>query len=236
MNKRSLKERAKRIIEQLDPDGIKQNALPRPVIIEFTGSPDSGKTTVIDALDPFFRRLGFQVKRPQEGAEVIRHVPRSDHEYNIRTGIYQLGQVIDASYDRQIDLFILDRGLYDVSCWMEYWVQKGQLSRSKANAYRSFFSDPKWLSKIDICFFVICDPQEALRRNEKAIPLDEFGETTNPESIRSLVEITKKTYEYWKTQGAPVVLVDTTNRSPKEVASEILNETLKVLEKRFNIN
>lgn len=143
--------------------------------------------------------------------------------------------VIDAAWDRQIDLFILDRGLYDASLWMEYWLQKGQLTKAKASAYRDFFSDPKWLAKIDICFFIICDPQEAIRRNEEAIPLDEFGETTNPESIKSLVNITRKIYDYWRSKGAPVVLIDTTSKTPKEIASDILDITLEMLERRFNI-
>ena len=235
MDAANLKDRAKRILEYLDPEGVKSRALPRPVIIEFTGSPDAGKTTIIDALDPFFRRLGFRVMRPQEGAEVIRHVPRSDYEYNIRTGVYQLGLVMDGSYDRFTDLFILDRGLYDLSCWMEYWARKGQIDRDKANFYRKFFGDPKWLSKIDICFFVVCEPEEAIKRNQLAIPLDEFGETTNPESVKALVDITRKTYAYWHARGAPVVMVDTTNVAPKEVAAEIIDKTLEMLEIRFDL-
>ncbi|OHA49123.1 MAG: hypothetical protein A2991_04150 [Candidatus Terrybacteria bacterium RIFCSPLOWO2_01_FULL_58_14] len=228
-----LTERARRIRELLDPQGIKHAALPRPVILEFTGSPDAGKTTLIDIFDPFFRRLDFQVERPQEGAEVVRHIPRTGPEYNVRTGIYQLGLVLDAMHDRRTDLLILDRGLYDPWCWMEYWVRKGKIDQPTARAYQRFFTDPRWRSAVDICFFTVCDPEEAIRRNSKALPEDVLGETTNPESIRLLVDIAREAHRFWQRRGAPVVLVDTTGVEPRQVAAMLLDRTLAMLEERL---
>ena len=46
----------------------KLSKLTTPVIIEFSGSPKSGKTTNIDIIDHFFRRSNFKVWAPTEGA------------------------------------------------------------------------------------------------------------------------------------------------------------------------
>ena len=54
--------------------------LPRPFMIELTGSPSSGKTTTITEMYNFLRPLGFKVWRPQEGAEWIQHIPRTTPE------------------------------------------------------------------------------------------------------------------------------------------------------------
>ena len=72
--------------------------LPRPFMIELTGSPSAGKTTIIKSLDDFLRDQGLRVLRPQEGAEVIRHIPRTTPIYNIATGLYALNKLVEESY------------------------------------------------------------------------------------------------------------------------------------------
>ncbi|MCH8146434.1 MAG: hypothetical protein IH987_00350 [Planctomycetes bacterium] len=235
MDKPTLKERARNIAHHLDPDGIKQRKLPRPIILEFTGPPDTGKTTVIDAFDTFFRRVGFLVQRPQEGAEVIRHIPRDDPKYNIATGIYQLDLILKAERDRVFDLFLFDRALYDSFSWMQYWLQKGKLSEEEARAYQRFFTDPRWRKSIDVAYYLICDPEEAIRRNLQGVPIDEFGGTTNPESLKLLTDIVTGSYEHWKAREAPVTLLDTTHLSQREVASDLLEKTITLLERRFDV-
>lgn len=232
----TLKERARRIAHELDPEGIKHRLLPKPIIIEFTGPPDSGKTTAIDAADTFFRRVDFRVQRPQEGAEVIRYIPRSDPKYNINTGIYQLGLVLSAEQDRVFDLFLLDRALYDPYCWMEYWLLKGEITVEEARSYQNFFTDPRWRESIDICFFLTCDPDEAIRRNLAGVPMDEHGTTTSPEALKNLLDIAVGAYEHWRDQGARVELLDTTRMTKKEVASTVIERTIDLLEARFDIS
>src|SRR3989338_10083226 len=94
------------------------NVLPRPFFIEITGTPSAGKTTTIKELDKFFRRMGFRVLCPQEGAEVIRHIERTTPLYNIRTGLYALQILIDLSHGHQYDIVIFDRCIFYSFCWM----------------------------------------------------------------------------------------------------------------------
>jgi len=227
----TLKERALRVREH----AAFNQELHRPIIVEFTGSPDAGKTTAIEAVRNFFRRLGYAVQKPQEGAEIYHFVPRTDPEFNIRTGIYQMSLVIDAKYDRNTDLVILDRGLYDPYYWMSYWHRKGKLDEAKTRFYQEFFTDEKWRVNIDACFFMTCEAQEVVRRNEVAIPLDDLGETTNPESVRTLVDLARDTYIHWERKGAPVHLLDTTHLSTKEANSYCIERALQIFEKRFAV-
>ena len=43
-------------------------ALDHPLFVEFAGTPKSGKSTCIDTVSHFFRRLGYNVLAPTEGA------------------------------------------------------------------------------------------------------------------------------------------------------------------------
>jgi len=113
--------------------------LRRPFHIEFTGSPSAGKTTTITELDKFFRRQGFRVLRPQEGAEVIRHIERTTPIYNVRTGIYALNLLLDSGHTNSYDIIIFDRCIFDAYVWMEYWFEKNKISEEEKNILQHFF-------------------------------------------------------------------------------------------------
>jgi hypothetical protein len=59
----TLRERANNL-----RDAITERARHRPTFIEFSGSPKSGKSSCIDIVAHFFRRLNFSVLAPTEGA------------------------------------------------------------------------------------------------------------------------------------------------------------------------
>lgn len=128
--------RAERVLQYLNVDHrYGEVYLPRPFFVEFTGSPDSGKTTTIDELYKFFKTLKFRVLRPQEGAEVIQHIPRTTPEYNIRTADYARTQLMDLSRGHLYDLVLFDRCVFDAYCWMMYWEAKGQLTPDEVKLY-----------------------------------------------------------------------------------------------------
>lgn len=150
-NENLFEEKAKKILEYLKSDlRYDEQFLPRPFFLEFTGSPSSGKTTTITELDKFLRRHGFRVLRPQEGAEVIRHIPRTTPLYNIRTGLYALNKLIDESYGHLYDVIIFDRCVFDAYCWMMYWEEKNKLTKEEKELAQSFFLSRFWMEKIDI--------------------------------------------------------------------------------------
>jgi putative protein kinase ArgK-like GTPase of G3E family len=61
-NTAGLEEKAKSLKAKLTPGSF------NPFVIEFAGSPKSGKSTNIEILVHFFKRMGFKVWAPVEGA------------------------------------------------------------------------------------------------------------------------------------------------------------------------
>ena len=208
------------------------NFLPRPFILEFTGSPSGGKSTTISELDKFLRHQGFRVLKPQEGAEVIRHISRQTPLYNIRTGLYALNILIDQSLGHLYDVIIFERCLFDVYCWMIYWLEKKMLSAKEKDLIQSFFLSRFWVDKIDSVYFMICDPEVAMKREQRISLSQKLGETTNPATIKNLIERYKSAYEILSPEYKQLHLIDTTHIDEQVMIDTIAQEILNFFEKK----
>ena len=93
--------------------------LRRPFVIEFTGTPKSGKTTCVDTIAKFFRRNGVPVSLVTERASVCPIRDKNDIRFNLWTLSTSLAQLIEA-IDEPRRVVILDRGLFDSLVWMNY--------------------------------------------------------------------------------------------------------------------
>ena len=226
-------DQAKKLHTYLKTD-IRHNPvfLPRPFFLEFTGSPSAGKTTTIKELDKLFRRLGFRVLCPQEGAEVVRHIGRETPLYNLSTGIYALKLLIDLSSGHQYDIVIFDRCVFDVFCWMMYWEGKEKLSESEKILIQSFFLSRFWMDKIDVAYFMISDPKTAMERELRIALSTKLGETTNPKTIETLVRRYKTAYKELSPRYPQLQLLDTTNLDEQTMVRQIAENVLNILENK----
>ena len=228
-----FEEKARQILSYLKSEvRYDEKFLPRPFFLEFTGSPSAGKTTTITELDKFFRRQGFRVLRPQEGAEVIRHIPRTTPLYNIRTGLYALTQLIDLSQSHAYDIVIFDRCIFDAYCWMMYWDEKQKFNRFERNIIQSFFLSRFWTDKIDVAYFMVSDPKIAMERELRIALSSKLGETTNPKTIQTLVERYKTAYTQLSPQYPQLQLLDTTKLSEQKMVEKIATNILNILEQK----
>jgi len=205
---------------------------PRPFFVELTGSPDSGKTTTIDEMYKFFKTLGFKVKRPQEGAEVIQGVKRDTPLYNIRTCDYARIQLIDQAHEPECDLMIFDRCVFDGYCWMMYWEAKSKLTSEETKMYQSFFLSKFWVNKLDAAYFVICNPDESMRRSKEVSLTNRMGNFTNPATIKVLVDRFQKAYVDLSPTFPQLRLVDTSGMDKQTMVEYFANEILTAMEKR----
>ncbi len=205
------------------------NFLPSPFMIEFTGSPDSGKTTCIKELDKLLHRSDFRVFIPQEGAEVIRHINRDTPEYNIRTGTYALNMLMDFAHGHMYDIVIFDRAIFDAYTWMMYWEGKKLLSEKEREIFQNYFLSRFWTDRIIAAYIVICEADEAVRRGQRIAASENLGASSNPESIRKSVERHQKMYAELSPHYSQLHLVDTTNMNEKTMVEYIVTTTMEAL-------
>lgn len=229
-----FEQKAKKILEYLKSDlRYDEKFLPRPFFLEFTGSPSSGKTTTITELDKFLRRHGFRVLRPQEGAEVIRHIPRTTPLYNIRTGLYALNKLIDESYGHLYDVIIFDRCVFDAYCWMTYWEEKNKLTEEEKELIQSFFLSRFWTDKIDAAFIMTCDPKIAMERELRIALSQKLGETTNPQTIKTLVDRYSNAYKILSPKHPQLYLINTTDLDEQTMVEIIATRILNIFEEKI---
>ncbi len=224
---------AKRILEYLKAHIRYDNGfMPRPFFVEFTGSPSAGKSTTIVELYKFLRRLGFRVYKPLEGAEEIQHIPRTTPVYNVRTGLYALSILLDESYKHTYDIVLLDRGIFDTYAWMMYWRDKEKITGPQEDLIQRFFLSPFWVDSIDAAYFMVCSPEEAMRRELRIALSERLGETTNPASITKLVDRYRRAYELLHDKHPQLELVDTTAMDESSMVELIGTKLLASLERK----
>ena len=225
--------RVRKVHQYLRTDVRSNNTfLKRPFIFEFTGTPSAGKTTTITELDKFFRRMGLRVLRPQEGAEVIRHIERTAPLYNIRTALYAVSQLVDHAHSHTYDLILFDRCAFDPYCWMMYWEEKGRLSSEEKKLYQDFFLSPFWASYIDGAYFMICDAEIAIQRELKIALSRKLGGTTNPESIRMLEGLYRRAYKQLRGRFPQLKLFNATHLDERRMVEIISDQVLSIMENK----
>ncbi len=209
--------------------------IPRPFIIELAGSPSSGKSELIDGIDSLLRRNGLKhVERPQEGATAIRHISRTTPLYNLRTALEALPKLIDVAAGHAHDVVLFERGAFDAYVWMCDWHKNGKLSDEELSAARTVLLSRFWIDTIDIAYFVVCDPEETIRRYLHKSSSQKTGGTTNLKKVTELREVYMEGYRQLSPEFPQLQLIDTTHMSIPEMIDMVFEKTIIALAKKTN--
>ena len=164
---KSLQTRAEQVLT-----GLVENPPNRPKFVEFAGTPKSGKSTCIDIVSHFFRRIEldpsrakFSVLAPAEGAS--RRTPRFlKHDlvaFNAWSASYALTHTLEGRYHSdRYHLVILDRGLFDALAWFQVLEENGKISKPDKEKIQDFLTIDHWRSTVDAVFLFTVDEQTSM--------------------------------------------------------------------------
>lgn len=176
-----------------------------PVVIEFAGSPKAGKSTTIEILSHFFKRTGFKVWAPTEGASnrTPYHLKQDLVAFNTWTLNYAISELLVAYFnvDHQ-NLVILDRGPHDALAWMRLLHKKKEIGDDELQIVRDFALHPRWSKLISRVYLFQCDPKTSLQREGEYKLIQRSGTAMNEPMLKDLLE----QYEQLKTDLKPEVL------------------------------
>src|SRR5882762_8468762 len=89
----------------------------RAFVIEFAGTPKSGKSTAVEAIRHFFSRQGFRVHVLAERAALCP-IPMKGHLFfNTWCAVSMLAELLE-NVDTDTDIIIVDRGILDALVWL----------------------------------------------------------------------------------------------------------------------
>ena len=198
-----------------------------PKIIEFTGLPNSGKTTLIHRLAGALPTLDYSVEVMREDAEIVPTViPKKTWHRNMWITFGQLQSLIHA-YHSDNDFVLMDRGLYDALFWASFMGKQGICSKEESKSMTKILNKFRDTYKLrpDLVFVVNVSVEESVRRR-----MEMSGEVAVYSKNDFLDQYLAFQNDFFSkiSDGTKIVFCDTTSISPDELCKLVLDEILQV--------
>ena len=198
----------------------------KPYVIEFTGTPRTGKTTLIKNIEDFFKKCNFSVTVLEEFTTYDRYKkeikPRLKNKCEIPKYVLE---DLNTAINKKPDVILIDRSLLDRMIWVERLYNKEGISKENYDNYIKEYI-PIIRNKINIIIGTYTDSLTALKRDYKAnLSLEKrsFLSKKNVDEYNSaLVNVNKIS----KNNNINFNMYDTTMKSEREVSFEIIDTIL----------
>ena len=198
----------------------------KPLVIEFTGTPNSGKTTLLKIMPEVLLSMGISVKVMQEDAEIVpRTIPKKTWIRNVWITLGQLQSLLESSYSDS-DVIFLDRGFFDALFWADFLLYQGICSKEEADSLKRILDemDKSFHLKPDVVFVFDVSTQESLKRRAA-------------QSVEPVTMSTDTFLDMYRAQingfideiSVPIRFFDTTNFSIIEMQEVVLKEIFAIL-------
>jgi len=200
-----------------------------PYVIEFTGTPRTGKTTLINNLEDFFKKGGLSVDVIEEFTtskkykKEIYPTLKDNYKNVINTEIpkYVLKELKDA-IERNKDIIIVDRCLLDRLIWADRLYLKNGFTDEEYNSYKEEYI-PLIKIYIDIAIGTYTDSITSLKRdfkNSLALEKRHFLNKQNVDEYNNSFDNIEKISD---DKNINFHRIDTTDRSQIDVSIETAN-------------
>lgn len=227
----------KKIIEELQKLAEEVLALKqehrqkRPIVIEFSGSPKAGKTSCINSLELFLKRNGFSVTIVQERASVCPVSDKQSPMFNLWTACMTLSGLIGTLENKknQVDVLILDRGIFDALCWFQWLVCNNKMEREQKEITEHFLLMDELVKCIDIVFAFCVQPKISIEREYATLLTDKLGSIMNEKVLEEYLAAINDTVCNKSNFFHKVFKIETSHKNQDEVGKEVTTKTLETL-------
>ncbi len=206
---------------------------PRAFVMEFAGTPKSGKSTSVEAVRHFFSRYGFRVHVLAERAAVCP-IPMKGHLFfNTWCAASMLAELI-ANVETETDIIIVDRGLFDALVWLTLQQRRGELNPDEATIIESFLLLERWRTLIDLAVVMTVSAEEALsRENSQRITL-KSGSIMNPEVLTAITESVQEAVSRYGSKFGDIIHHQTAGQQIRESNAILADGILGCMERFLN--
>lgn len=203
-------------------------------IIEFTGLPNSGKTTLIRRLkEELPKKYGITVQVQREDAEIVpSEIPKKTWDRNVWITFGQLQSIVQA-YHSNADIVLLDRGMFDAMFWSKFLLSENTANYEQSRALQDILilMNKKLEFHPDYLFLINVSVQESICRRAQ---IEGPSVYSKPDFLNNYQE---KFFEVFKSyiEGSgkknspiPSFYYDTTNMSTNEVFEKVEKQIIKI--------
>lgn len=213
--------------------------LDKPFVIEFSGTPRTGKTTTINNLYDFFKKGGFDVEVIEEFTtskyykeylrDKLKEMSLGDSNIIILEKVYK--QLQD-SLKLDKDIILIDRSINDRQIWNYRRYRTGEMASKQYFEARDKYKE---ISKelIDFLLITYTDPFTSLKRDYLSSLALEQRSFLNEKNIADYNRCLYDLQELFSHSVDSFYLLDTTNIDIDDVASNAAFNILPVMRKKY---
>lgn len=202
----------------------------RPIVIEFSGTPKSGKTSTARSLDMFLRRNDFKVHMIGESGSVSPISDKRNFRFNAWSAATSLCWLLEA-LDKKTEFVIIDRGVFDALAWIQWHSDSNQLNQEEKTAMEGFYLIPKWRLLVDIVFLMTAKPTVALEREHKNLLTEKHGRIMEPDTLASIKRCFDRAYSDYGKQFRAIKRIDSSDMTSVDCGEVVVRMTLETLNK-----
>lgn len=182
----------------------------KPFMVEFTGTPEAGKTTSIQHVCNMLGGAGYSVAISKESAEALpEEIPKGTPDANLWMH-YQTQACLLKSQFFQVDILLIDRGLVDSNFYGKKFLWEGAYTEQEYEEFRKQFNENLFP---DFLIVLMVPPEVSIQRRggEGRLVNREYVKLYNDYLIR-----------YYNEIEIPKTLIDTSKLTQEEMTKKIL--------------
>ena len=213
--------------------------LEKSFVIEFSGTPRTGKTTTINNLYDFFKKGGFSISIIEEFTtskyfkEVFKQKYKDSSKLDSNLAIIEetVKQLQD-EINTNKDIIIVDRSINDRQIWNYIRYKKNDMDIKMYNELQLKYKE---ISKelIDVLVITYADPITSLKRDYNSSLALEKRSFLNNENITEYNDSVKDLKELFENSVNSLILVDTSNINMNDLSIKVACEVMNVMRNKY---
>lgn len=213
--------------------------LSKPFIVEFSGTPRTGKTTTINNLYDFFKKGGFDIQVIEEFTTSKYYKEKFSKEISNMSSYNRQVAIIEEVYDQlqrvcdsQKEIVLIDRSINDRQIWNYRAYTSGNIRK---DAYLELREEYSKYSK-GIIDFLVCtyaDPLVATKRDYTSSLALEERRFLNEDNIRSYNDSLMGVMDLLEKNVDDTCFIDTTAISPRDTSVQVATNILPAIRKKY---
>jgi len=196
----------------------------RPYIVEFSGTPKAGKTSVLHVINRFLKDCGYQVHVMGERAADCPVAMKGHFFFNTWTTTTMLASMIER-LESEADVLLLDRGIFDALVWLEVQLRAHQVTPAEDEVFRRFVLLDRWRKLTDLTFVLNVSSGKALERENRDLLLSRSGTIMSARPLENYNQVLDHVQKR-EHQRFNFFKVDTTGHSSARESSIVVAEAL----------